>query len=221
MTSTVVAVTAAAASGDPHLIGPHNERFDFDGEPNGIYALFTTPQFAVNMKLHPEGPKTRLIHEIGVVFRNASMHFDTQMFDVKHKSMMLNKKLAQFEEGRAIVTPFNVELELCDGHRVSIAQRFTEWKVASKARRFYHLDVNIQVPGCHDSFDGALGQTYQCKYNHEKFVFNHQQEASFRLNNLFETSGSFDSNSPCHDQRVYVGQDPMNGGSIDGGRNNN
>ena len=124
------------------MTGPHGEKFDFDGQPNGIYALFSTPQFAVNMKLHPEGPQTRFINEIGIIFRNASMHFDTVAFDVKMKSNMLKKKLAPFGAS-AIVKPFNVQVELCDGNQVTIQQRWTE---ISK-KRFFHLDIQIEVPG--------------------------------------------------------------------------
>ena len=163
------------------------------------------------MKLLPEGPKARFIHEIGVVFRNVSMQFDTQMFDANQKSRMLNKKLAPVG-GRAIVTPFNVELEMCDGHRVHISQRFT----ITDGKRFYHLDVSVQVPGCHDSYGGALGQTYQCKYARgEQFDFDHATEESFRVKQLGTPSGSFAVDAPCHDMSEFAGQQPMSGGSID------
>ena len=31
-------------------------------------------------------------------------------------------------------------------------------------RRFNYLDVEVAEPRCDDTYDGILGQTYQCKY---------------------------------------------------------
>ena len=199
------------------MVGAHGEKYDFFGTSNGIYSLFSTPQFDVNMKLLDHGPKNRFINEIGIVFRNVTLHFDTAMFKAKQKQNTLNKMLADVG-GKATVKPFKIALELCEGHRVTIVQRFASgWKVAGKVQKFYFLNIEIQVPGCHDSYGGVLGQTYQCKYSKgEKFQFSHDDEESFRVKRLFSTSGSFSTTAPCHEMSEFEGQRPQIGGSMDG-----
>ena len=190
-----------------------------------VYALFSAPQFAINMHLMNNGPKARFMDEIGVVFRNATLRFNTHAFKPAKLQQQLDAQLAPLG-GAAIVTPSNIELELCDGHRVHIQQRFTVlWQRANstvfythKASnrhpvKFFHLDVEVQVPGCHDAFDGALGQTYQCKYNAQPFRFDHAQEESFRVDSLASPSGAFARNAPCHAPSVFAGQTAMHGGS--------
>merc|ERR1712199_135785 len=100
------------------------------------------------------------------------LHFDTTFFAPKAKQNELDKKLA-LVGGHAKVTPYNIVLELCADHLIHIHQRYTTFLPGSgeSTKPFYHLDVSIQVPGCHDLFDGALGQTFQCKYLTEKFTF--------------------------------------------------
>ena len=214
--STQQELQTSGAVGDPHLRGPHGEHFDFYGQPNGIYALFSTPQFVVNMHLTSDenSPKARFIEELGIVFRNASLRFDTYAFNPAKLQARLTKQLEPVG-GVATVRPHSIELELCSGHTVHIVQRvLTLWrrKGASffvqkqrdagrnaQAVKFFHLDVKVAVVGCHDAYDGALGALYQCKFarGNEKFVFDNAQEESFRVKSLFATSGSFERDSPC------------------------
>ena len=217
LTTSSVFITASTATGDPHLVGAHGEHFDFFGQPNGVYSLFSTPQFDINMKLLDHGPENRFINEIGIVFRNVTLRFDSGTFRPARKEKALNAFL-EAVGGKATVKPFEIELELCEGHRVTIVQRFASgWKVADKAQKFYFLNIEIQVPGCHDSYGGVLGQTYQCKYSKgEKFQFSHDDEESFRVKRLFSTSGSFSTTAPCHEMSEFEGQRPQIGGSMDG-----
>jgi len=49
---------------------------------------------------------------------------------------------------------------------------------------YNYYDVEIDAPGCRDAYDGALGQTYKCKYTDgdaEAFAWSHGQEETFRL----------------------------------------
>ena len=80
-------------------------------------------------------------------------------------------------------------LQLCSGHAVTVRNKQ------------YYLDIAMAVPGGHDAYDGALGQTFQCKYvvDHEDFVWSSAQEESFRLPNIFTPSGAFEVNSTCPD----------------------
>jgi hypothetical protein len=65
---------------------------------------------------------------------------------------------------------------------------------------YNYYDVEIVSPGCHDSYDGALGQTYKCKYADgasEAFAWSHGQEEAFRLPTLFTPSGSYSAEAAC------------------------
>ena len=70
--------------------------------------------------------------------------------------------------------------------------------VRADGSAYNYQDVEIVAPGCHDAYDGALGQTYKCKYaDGEPFVWSHEQEESFRLPTLFTPSGSYSVEAAC------------------------
>jgi hypothetical protein len=50
-------VSGGSATNDPHLVGANGAKFDFDGELDAAYALFSAPQFQVNMRIAGDGPK--------------------------------------------------------------------------------------------------------------------------------------------------------------------
>ena len=100
-----------------------------------------------------EGPKSRFMTQIVVVFRNATIAFD-----------VINKPANYYEKLNALLQPlgarasgtrFVTALELCAGHRVVVSQM--HFNV------FHFLNIELDVPGCHDDFQGILGQMYQCK----------------------------------------------------------
>jgi len=65
---------------------------------------------------------------------------------------------------------------------------------------YNYYDVEIVSPGCHDAYDGALGQTYKCKYADgasEAFAWSHGQEGTFRIPTLLTPSGSYSAEASC------------------------
>jgi len=204
---------SATSAADPHLRGANGVKYDFNGQPDAIYVLFSSPQFQVTMHLKTDGPESRFMTEIGVTFRNVTMRFDVFIHPDDFVAN-LNKQL-QLVGGRASGPSWAVMLELCSGHTVTISQMRTvePWLAHANGSPFYYLDVGIVAPGCHDLYDGALGQTYKCKYatGKEKFVWSSAQEESFRIPTLFTLSGSFNPTSSCHDMKTFKGQLPMSG----------
>jgi hypothetical protein len=179
-------------------------RYDFDGEPGAAYALFSAPQFQVNMRIAGDGPKPHFMTEVGVRFRDEAFLFTVVTMDDAFRDELWAKveraggQLLSFQ-------PWEVTLGLCSGQRVTIRQKHTTeaehelWH--ADGRPFYYLDVEVAVPGCHDAYDGVLGQTYRCKYVRDgaSFAWSHEQEAAFRLPGdlLNHPSGSFAVDAPC------------------------
>jgi hypothetical protein len=121
--------------------------------------------------------------------------------------------------GRAIAPkPFAVELELCAGHSVVISRARTARPhlAHDDGSSFAYLNVEIAAPGCHDSYDGALGQTFKCRFRHghEKFVFDRTTEESFRVDSLFAISGAFQPDAPCHDRESSQQHQPNAPGTM-------
>jgi hypothetical protein len=52
---------------------------------------------------------------------------------------------------------------------------------------------------CHDAYDGALGQSYKCKYvsGDEVFSWSHAQEKKYRVPVLFTPMENFRVDTPC------------------------
>ena len=72
----------------------------------------------------------------------------------------------------------------------------------------------MSVPGCHDAYGGALGQTYRCEYVHgqKPFVWSSAQEESFRVASLATPSGAYSATADCMHEDEFQGQ-PFTGGS--------
>ena len=206
---------ATGANGDPHLVGAHGEHYEFFGQPGAVYTLFSTPQFVLNMQLWDKGPNDRYIERLALIFRNVTHVFSTAAFHPKKFEQKLNR---EFEPvgGKAHLSPNRIELELCEGHKVEIVHGVA---LAQKnVGDIYHLDVAVTVPGCHDAYGGALGQTYQCRYatGGDRFVWSqsHKAEETFRVKSLSAKTGAFARDAPCHDvAKVFAGQSPMSGRS--------
>ncbi len=71
-----------------------------------------------------------------------------------------------------------ITIDLCAQHQLVF-----------KGSKINFLDVEVRVPGCHNSYGGLLGQTYQCKYATDKFEWSRDKEES----TLETPSGSYTS----------------------------
>ena len=178
--------------------------FDFDGEPGAAYTLFSAPQFQVSMRIAGDGPKPHFMTEVGVLFRDEAFLFTVVTMDDAFRAE-LQAKLERAGGQLLSFRPWEVMMGLCLGQRVTIRQKHTTeaerelWH--ADGRPFYYLDVEVAVPGCHDAYDGVLGQTYHCKYVREglAFAWSHEQEEAFRLpEGLFShPNGAFAADAPC------------------------
>ena len=183
---------------------PTGARFDFDGQLGGAYALFSAPQFQVNMRIAGDGPKPHFMIEVGVLFRSESFLFTVVTMDEAFHDA-LRAELERVGGKLLTFQPWEVVLELCPGQRVTITQMHTTdaerelWH--ADGRPFYYLDVKVAVPGCDDAYNGVLGQTYQCKYVRDGASFNwsQAQEEAYRLSNedLLGASKGFAADAPC------------------------
>ena len=60
------------------------------------YVLFVSPQFQVNMKLSgADGPGTRFMTEVGIMFRNEEFFFNTTSFQSASYHEELGQRLDQ------------------------------------------------------------------------------------------------------------------------------
>jgi len=187
--------TPPSATTDPVIHGPDGEDFKFYGKPNGIYTLFSSPQFVVNMLLMPDGPEARFITKVGVKFGNTTVVLDTVYR--QDYAQVLSKQLAPL--GRVSApTSFSYVVDLCRGMKINVAQMQMALSGLRK-EPFYYLDVSFDVPGCHDDFGGVLGQLYRCKYESkaETFVWDPTTEESYRVEALDSAFGLFASKTVC------------------------
>ncbi len=168
-------------------------RYDFDGEPGNTYSLFSAPQFQVAMHLAGDGPGTHFMTEIGLLFKGEEFLFGVPTMGEEFRAD-LEARLARVGGALLEWHPWFARIALCPGHTVSITQAHTvdPWLMHADGSAYNYYDVEIVAPGCHDAYDGALGQTYKCKYaDGEPFVWSHEEEESFRLSTLFTPSGSY------------------------------
>lgn len=198
--SNVQIFTEASAKNDPHLIGASGMEFDFDGKPGGVYNLFSAPQFQVTMLLAGDGPGTHFMTQIGLLFKGETFLFGestmTEAFraDLEDRLSCVGGSLLEWSS-------FHAKVALCPGHSVSITQMHTgePWLMHADGSPYNYYDVAVVARGCHDAYDGALGQTYNCRYADEKEVFawSHGQEEVFRLPTLFTPSSSYSVEATC------------------------
>lgn len=192
----------SSANSDPHLVGATGERYDFDGEPGNIYSLFSAPQFQIAMHLAGDGPGTHFMTQIGMLFKGEEFFFDQTTMTEAFRAD-LEARLTRVGGTLLDWSSYHAKLALCPGHTVSITQMHTTDSSLLRAdgSPYNYYDVEIVSPGCHDAYDGALGQTYKCKYaDGEPFVWSHGQEEFFRLPTLFTPSGSYSVEAACDDE---------------------
>jgi hypothetical protein len=97
---------------------------------------------------------------------------------------------------------------LCSQHTISFATRHSDG--------INFLNLEVSVPGCHDAYGGLLGQTYQCKYAHEKFEWSREREEAFRVATLTTASGMYSPLAECAHEDEYRGE-AIRGGSFSNG----
>jgi ELWxxDGT repeat protein len=200
--STGTFAARGAANGDPHLAGAYGIKFDVYGAPGAKYSLLVAPAFEVNMQLATRGPELRFMTAMAVLYRGTS--FIITPNTAKTKSAEL---IAHFEAlgSKISISNERITIELCAAHTISFE--------AQHDKTMSYLNFEMQVPGCHNSYGGLLGQTYQCKYATEKFKWAREREKAFRLATLNTASGSYSPTVECANEDEYVGK-PMRGGSF-------
>jgi hypothetical protein len=191
----------SSSSNDPHLTGAMGVQYDFDGQPEGKYVLFSAPQSQAAMTLSgQDGPGTRFMTEVGLLFRNQRFHFEVKTMSLAFHND-LKERLARVGGKLLSWSSWQVKMELCAGQFITIKQMHTvdSWLAHADGTPWYYLDVEVVLPRCHDSYDGALGQTYKCKFvnGEEAFVWSSAQEESFRIPDLFTPTRSFQVDAPC------------------------
>jgi len=198
-------------TGDPHFSGPNGEKFDFAGQASGVYTLLASKRYVVTMRLDDvvEGVEVRFIKEIGVTVGNVTVTFDTAVHNNDFLENLAAKLIpvganASYTGGSS----YAVAMDVCPGQRIVIVQEFTtpEWEhIAHIATNMYYLNIEFLIAGCHDDFDGIVGQMYQCRFFDEKnpFVWDGRSEEIFRAPTLSTISGAFAANGLCVDKRDF------------------
>lgn len=200
--SLILVSSIGSARADPHLVGANGVKYEFFGAADANYTLVSTPQYEVTMQLLAHGPKNHFMTRIGVLFRRQTMLITTAHFTPALVANF-NRQLAE-EGGHAMLSgKFKIRLELCPGHIVLVSQMHSAQRWLARLNNGHsinYLNVELIVPGCHDSFGGVLGQTYKCKFEFgmEKFAFDRSTEESFRIPTLFTPTGQFSSDAKCN-----------------------
>ena len=186
-----------AAYGDPHFITPLNSKFDFKGQVGGVYTLFSSPWYQMSMELkdnpgNPDGAHN--IAKVGVLLGKEEFLFDSAISPNASSMATLEARLHDVGGKLLKWSAKRIEIELCLGHIMTI-----DYNLRSIYGYLLFLNFGMKTPWCHDSFGGALGQTYQCKYlvNPESFVWSPAQEESFRVATVFTPAGAFRPDSTC------------------------
>lgn len=192
---------ASASSDDPHLRGANGAMYDFGGQRGGIYALFSSPLFAVNMQLSAAGPNLRFMTRMGVLVGNTSVAFDHSF----NNRDLVMKQLASVGATTTFVNN-TLTMTLCGGDHVLTFAAHSDTKLIK------YLNFAISVPGCHDNYDGALGVSYRCKFvlKHAPFVWSSAREETFRVKAINAPSGQFSSHAQC------ALEDEVQGGRLHG-----
>jgi hypothetical protein len=203
-TSGLGTLATAAVSGDPHLAGAHGIKFDVYGKPAANYSLLVAPAFEINMQLADRGPEMRFMTSISVLYKGKS--FVIKPWTLKGKRAEL---IAHFEALGAKVSidthKWTITIELCAQHTIVFATHHSDG--------INYLNFELSVPGCHDAYGGLLGQTYQCKYAHEKFEWSREREEAFRVATLETASDLYAPLAQCAHEDEYRGE-AIRGGSF-------
>lgn len=179
---------ASAAVGDPHLAGKFGIQLEVFGEPNASFALVVTPAFAINIQLADRGPEERFITHVAVLYRGTSVTINPRDLHVRKAEL-----ISHFEAlGSKVVydSEWRMTVHMCPLHSVTFTTHHTR-----SDHPLTYLNVEVELPGCHNVFGGLLGQTYQCKWANETFSWSRNMEALFRLPTLDAPSGTYVPNN--------------------------
>lgn len=173
-------------SQDPHFVTPNGVKFDFNGQPDAAYSVFSAPSFAVNMQLMHGGPAARFMNGVAVKVGNVTIvvHPHTDL------RALAKSVSADLSTVGATVKASKVAMNVmpCPGHTIGISTHHTapSYYNLTDNHTVNYLDVKVSTSGCSDTFGGALGQTFVCKFvkGVEQFVWSHDVEESFRVSSL-------------------------------------
>ncbi len=187
---------ATSVFADPHVRGANGIDFDFGGQPGANYTLLSAPGFDVTMQLAARGPSMRFMTRMALLVRGKSLVIEPWAFKNRRAEMV-----DFFAEIGATVLwgTWRVTVELCASHSLS----FTV--LHSKHGSLNYLNLDVVIPGCHDAYDGVLGQTYQCKWRSEAFAWSPSMEEAFRVPTLTTPSGTYGADGQCADVEEYRG----------------
>ena len=127
----------------------------------------------------------------------------------------LNERLARVGgSARYVKNEYSIELTFCEGHSLFIDSRL--YHPTAKTSGFAYVNLRVHVPGCHEEFDGVLGQTYKCSLNaKDAFLFEEADEDSFVVPSLHSSFGAFNATASCDNaSQRYSKLSPMKGGTI-------
>lgn len=183
---------ASAISADPHLRGPFGSKFDVKGVDNGTYVLFESPgQFRVTMTLMSGGPKAHFIHRVDITLFDAAGHSlavpPLSIWAHPKDFVETTRKLVQPFGARVGGKPVAITIDTDQGVRFIVTQLSTrlsdKQNPKDDGKLYYYVEVDVDVPGCSETFDGILGQLYHCRYEDglAKFVWHDGDEEAFRV----------------------------------------
>lgn len=200
-------VFTASASGDPHLSGANGVKYDLKGVAGGVYSLFISPVFQINMQLAEIGPEIRFMTKMGILYRGIEVIVNP--WSVKTNAYRIAE---QFNKLNATVKVdrWQMIITFCNNHVVTITSMHT----VDGALNF--LDFTVSVPGCHDSYGGALGHTYECAYalGKKKFEWSMEREESFQIKTLVTPSGTYSKDAECAHEDEFGSKELLGGRSL-------
>ena len=134
---------------------------------------------------YENGVNARFMTRMHVVIGDVDISCDViDMFSATNDDMApFNAKLAA-HGAKATLLATRLVIDVCDERIIITALKVTPRQIAE-----LHLvatsviyNVEFEVAGCHEHFDGVIGQLYKCEYNKNKFVYDEQAvERKFHL----------------------------------------
>jgi len=85
ITDDVPTTAQSVITGDPHFVGFHGQKFDFQGNHNTIYNIYSDPFISINAHFHAYGPHQNIMTIVGILFSTHSL--------VLHVNATLNMSL--------------------------------------------------------------------------------------------------------------------------------
>lgn len=202
-------VFTASAAADPHLIGADGVKFEFAGQANGNYALFTSPVFSVNMHLAQHGPANRFITKFGILYRGTYFAIDPYSTTAL-RAAEIATQFARLGGGVTVTRQgFRLWLSFCGNHVISMTPMHTTPRAGNHSMNFF--DFSLSVPGCHDSYGGALGHTYTCAHRANPKPWSSSLEETYRLASLDSQSGTYSAHATCEREDAF-GNVQLDGG---------